>query len=123
MTYPVKLTLFALVVSLLVFCWNLFIPIEYTSNDAYFVVSYFYLFSFATHFLLVKSMNDENKNLFTFRYMGISGIKLFLSLIIIFIYAFSNKSRVIPFAILFLLIYFLFTGFEIASLLKRLKKK
>lgn len=123
MTYPVKLTVFALIVSLLVLCWNLFIPVKYTSNHAYFIVVYFYLFSLVTHFMLMKSLNDENKNIFTYRYMGISGIKLFLSLIVIFIYAFTNKSQVIAFAVLFLLIYFLFTGFEIASLLKRLKQK
>jgi len=123
MTYPVKLTLFSLLVSLLIFCWNMFIPVEYTTNHAYFIGIYFFLFSLITHFILVKSLNNENKNLFTFRYMAISGIKLFLSLIVIFVYAFNNKSRVIPFAVLFLLIYFLYTGFEIASLLKRLKKK
>jgi hypothetical protein len=123
MIYPVKLFLFALIVSLFVFGWNMYIPFEYTSNHAYFVVVYFFLFSLLTHFVLGKTMDSENKNLFTYRFMAMSGLKLFLSLMVILIYAFTNKRHVIPFAILFLLIYFLFTGFEIFSILKQLKKK
>jgi hypothetical protein len=123
MNYTVKLLLFTFTVNILVFCWNVYIPIEYTCNLGYFIVAWFFLFSIISHFILTKSLNSENKNAFTMRFMAVSALKLFLSLIIIIIYAFRNKAGMIPFAILFILNYFLFTAFEIISLLKKIKSK
>ncbi len=123
MSYLLKLVLFSVLVLVLIFCWNQFIPPEYTSPHAYFIALFFFLFSFITHLSLVKSLSSSNKNEFTFRYMTASGIKLFLSLIIIVIYAMTRKQGLLPFAILFIFNYFLFTGFEIAILLKQLKSK
>lgn len=123
MSYFLKLTFYSLFVTLLVFCWNQFIPPEYTSLNAYFIIAYFAIFSFVTHLWLVKSLSSPNKSQFTMRFMVASGIKLFLSVIIIIVYAMMKKQDTIPFAILFLFNYFLFTGFEIPILLKQIKSK
>ncbi len=123
MSYIVKLTLFACLVLLLIICWNHYLPNTYTSTHAYFILVFFFLFSYFSHLLLNKSLLAENKNEFTYRYMAASGIKLFLSLIVIVIYAFTRKTGVIPFALLFIFQYFLFTGFEVSLLLKQLKSK
>jgi hypothetical protein len=68
-------------------------------------------------------MNAENKNAFTLRFMAASGVKLFISLFVIIIYAFLNKKQVVSFAILYLFIYFLFTGVETFLLYRATRKK
>jgi hypothetical protein len=55
--------------------------------------------------------------------MATSGIKLFLSLFIIVIYAFVNKKQIVPFAILYLFTYFLFTGVETFFLYRKTQVK
>jgi hypothetical protein len=68
-------------------------------------------------------MKAENKNAFTLRFMAASGVKLFVSLFIIIIYAFVNKKQIVSFAILYLFIYFLFTGIETFFLYKATRIK
>jgi hypothetical protein len=57
------------------------------------------------------------------RFMASTGIKMFVCLIMIVIYAFINKAQITSFAVLFLFLYFLFTGVETASLFKEIQKR
>jgi hypothetical protein len=98
-------------------------PTEYYHPHVYFVVVFFSLFSFLSNLFFSSSMKDENKNAFTLRFMATSGIKHFLSLFIIVIYAFVNKKQIVPFAILYLFTYFLFTGVETFFLYRKTQVK
>jgi hypothetical protein len=100
--------------------WNKFMPINYQNNHVYLVVVFFSLFSYIAHILLLNALSAENKNAFTLRFMAMSGVKLFISLFIIIIYAFLNKKQIVSFAIIYLLLYFLFTGFETYFLYKKI---
>ena len=52
------------------------------------------------------------------RFLGVTGIKLFLNLIIILIYGLTHRKSAVSFAMFFLGIYFLFTFFESYSLIR-----
>ncbi|HEY1040188.1 MAG TPA: hypothetical protein VGF30_12320 [Bacteroidia bacterium] len=122
MSYLVRLIIFSVIITLGIVAWNLFIPKEYASTSAYFIIPFFFAYSYVSHLSLMKALDDENKNKFTMRFMGATGIKLFLSLIVLVIYGFVNKPGLIPFAVLFLFLYFAFTGFETIILFKQIKK-
>ncbi|MBT3646987.1 MAG: hypothetical protein HN542_01960 [Flavobacteriales bacterium] len=68
---------------------------------------------------LLRKQKDPKR--FVNLYMGYSGGKLMLSLFILAAYAFINSGYILPFAISYLVVYFLFTAFEIFQLLRHLK--
>ena len=121
MSYFFKLFIFSFFVFIGVYYWNKLLPVEYTTANAYYIVLFFAIFSFLTHLALINSLSSQNKNDFSYRFMAASGIKMILSLFIILIYGFLRKKEIVSFAILFLLNYFLFTGFELFLLLRQLK--
>ncbi len=121
MSYLVKLLIFSVVVVLAVYVWNANAAPEYGSNNAYFITGFFFLFSWFNHRFLTGALKSNNKNEFTYRFLGSTGIKLFLSLMIILLMAFLHKQTIVPFAIMLMIHYFLFTAFEIIHLLKVLK--
>lgn len=122
MSYLLKLIVFSLVITASVVAWNMFIPKEYISMHAYFIIPFFFVYSYLTHLSLTKALKSDNKNAFTMRFMGATGIKLFFSLVFLVVYSFVNKSGLVPFAVLFLFLYFAFTIFETMILFKELKK-
>lgn len=122
MSYLLKLVIFSVILSAAVFAWNMFAPDVYQSNAAYFILPFFFIYSWLAHNFLTRALNNENKNAFTMQFMGATGIKLFLSLVIIVVYGVMNKSTVIPFAVLYLFIYFAYTGFETAILFRTIKQ-
>jgi hypothetical protein len=123
MSYPVKLILFSLVIVAAVVAWNMLAPSDYQSMAVYFILPFFILYSYLAHLFLTKALNSENKNAFTLQFMGATGIKLFLSLIILVVYGVFNRTKIVPFAILYLFIYFAFTGFETMILFKLTKQQ
>ncbi len=123
MSYKIALFITSILSFLCVFLWNLLMPVAYYNSHVYFIAVFFSLFSFLSYFFLTNSMKAENKNAFTLRFMAASGVKLFVSLFIIIIYAFVNKKQIVSFAILYLFIYFLFTGIETFFLYKATRSK
>jgi hypothetical protein len=122
MSYLVKLILFSLVLTAAVVAWNMLAPPDYRSMAAYILLPFFVLYSYVTHLFLTRALASENKNAFTLQFMGATGIKLFLSLIILVVFGVFNKPQIVPFAILYLFIYFAYTGFETVILFKLTKQ-
>jgi hypothetical protein len=54
--------------------------------------------------------------------MGSTGLRLLLYIMVIVAYRFYDKSTVVPFAVGFMVHYFLYTIFEVPVLLKEIKK-
>ena len=105
-----------------IFCWNYFVP-EYANNHGYFILAYYFLFTLGLHYYLTKKADAKS---FVMKFMGVTGIKLFLNLIVILVYGLNNKPKAVSFALIFLLVYFLFTIFEsrqLINLYKSDKKK
>ncbi len=83
---------------------------------------YFFLLYAITHYLLLKKA-DAKFGKFSAMFILMTGIKMILNITIIVIYVFQDKTRAIPFLIVFICYYIIFTIFEVVSLLNYFKKK
>jgi hypothetical protein len=87
----------------------------YANPHAWYILIYYSVFTLATHVWLTKNQDAKT---FVMRFMGVTGIKLFLNLIIILVYGLTHRKSAVSFAIYFLGIYFLFTFFESYRLIR-----
>jgi len=94
----------------------------YFKSSLYWLVWLFFIFSTVViHVLLTKAQQSPQKFIRTF--MGLTALKLFAYLLILVVYALLRKQSAMPFIFCFLLMYFLYTPFEVIMLFKQLKKK
>lgn len=82
------------------------------------IAVFFYLLFAAIHFLRLRQSTGSGSIRF---FMASTTIKMFLLLIILTIYFFINRQNAIPFAISFLIAYFLFMIFDVAKSYKLMK--
>jgi len=91
-------------------------------TDLFWLIWLFFIATTALiHVVLIKAANRDPKKFVPY-FMGITGIKLFGYLIIIIIYGLLNRESSVGFIMCFLLSYFLYSGFEVVTLLKHFKK-
>lgn len=117
--YVVVLLLISALTAAGIYCWNRFMP-EYANDHVWFILVYYILFTLGIHVWLTRAIEPRK---FIMRFMGVTSIKLFINLIIILIYGLKMKQKAIPFAIIFLLVYLIFTFFESVQLMKSVKQK
>ncbi len=117
--YFISLLLTSLFTGVGIFCWNYFIP-KYSNNHAWFILAYYSTVTAAIHFFLVK--NGDPKQ-FVRSFMGITSLKLLINLVVILIYGLMMRDKAVSFALMFMLIYFAFTFFESAQLIKSVKQQ
>ena len=81
---------------------------------------YFVVMTAGTYFLASRGIKE---NLLDFHnyYMGATGIRLIISVIIIFVYAYVVIDQKVTFILNFFILYLFYTGFEIKSLLSNLR--
>lgn len=101
-----------------IFFWNKF-GTAGKNEHAWFILLYYSVFTFLTHRWM---LSNPDPKAFVMRFMGVTGIKLFLNLIIILIYGLSFREKAVSFALFFMSIYFLFTFFESYSLVQEINK-
>jgi len=80
------------------------------------------LFTAILHIILVK-LTSYNISKFSSRFILITGIKMILFLAVIVSYSFLNTSKAVPFLISFLILYILFTTFEVVLILPFFKNQ
>ena len=119
--FLLKLLLFSLVAAILDLCWMHFAPVEKHIPFVWPMLGFFTVLTIAFHNLSVNASKGKPQAFIRF-YMGSTGLRLFLYMMIIIAYRFYDKPTLIPFAIGFMAHYFLFTAFEVPVLLKELKK-
>ena len=78
----------------------------------------FFVVTFHFHRGLINSLKKDSKT-FVRYYMGGSGAKLGIFLIVILIYAFINKADAMKFALTFFLFYIFYTVFEVSIAYKQ----
>ena len=117
--YLITLTIISLLAGAGIYFWNYAMP-DYSNAHGFFILVYYVLFTIGIHAWLTK--NGDGKS-FVMRFMGITGIKLFLNLIVILVYGLNYRNKAVSFALMFLLIYFLFTIFESVQLMRLFKTK
>jgi len=79
-----------------------------------------YLITLGVHRYLLVSSQEENHR-FTYKFMGATGVKMFIYLVLIVIYLLTDREHAVPFLICFLILYVLYSVFEVLSVLKYLK--
>ena len=88
----------------------------------YFVVAFLCITTIFFHVMLVAA-SESRPALFVNRFVAFTGMKLLLYLMVILIYVFFVKNQQVSFLLTFLCGYFVFTIFEITSILNFLRKK
>jgi hypothetical protein len=120
-TFLKKITIYAVVLAALQYILSIQIPDAYVSNAWPVVILFFFAFTVLMHRFLLKSTEGRPQK-FIFSFMMITTIKILLYLGIILVYVLVNKPDAVAFIGVFFLNYFLFTGFEISSVMKFLEK-
>jgi hypothetical protein len=122
MNFIFRLLVFSVISLLLSYSINFFFPQGFKTEQWYLAAIFFTLFGLISLPFISTSIDDPKKNKFVFRFMGMTSLKLFLSLLIIVVFRFTFPENFKGAAIHFLFQYFCFTGFEVFILLRELRK-
>jgi hypothetical protein len=120
-SFTTKLFIFSLFTLALLYFWKQFAPARFQSDHMILLWCFFVLTTFLIHYVLVKADHKDPKR-FVGYFMGITAIKLFGYLIIITVYALLVGKAALGFTLWFLVLYLLYSGFEVVMLMKHLKK-
>jgi hypothetical protein len=118
-----SLTIFLL--SVIVFSIHyILITFGFTFWSPYFLILYIYFpaITLINYNLLFKKI-DQRPQSFVTTFMGVMTVKLLLSLALLLIVLYPNPELKIPFSLLFLVFYFLFSAISSADLFKKLRSK
>lgn len=78
-----------------------------------FIVLFFFVITLFTIYIVLRNDNPANQRQFYSGYMLSRIVKIFSCLLFLGIYMFLNRDDALKFAIAFLIIYFLFSIFEV----------
>lgn len=82
---------------------------------------YFFIVNLAFHAGLL-SASSGRPAVFVRYYMGATTVKLFLHLGILVFFALFRKSELMPFAVVFLLLYLFHTGYEVTAAFRKIRE-
>ncbi len=119
-SFFVQLTLFSLFTVIILLLWQQYAAVRFQTGLTWAIWLFFIVTTAFIHLLLMKVAATPKK--FVYYFMGLTGIKLFAYLVIILIYALLKREAALGFTLFFLTMYFLYTGFEVVTLLKQFKK-
>ncbi|MBA7559706.1 hypothetical protein ES708_01321 [subsurface metagenome] len=86
-----------------------------------FVLLFIFLFTTVIHTILLKTARKEPKKLVN-RFLMLTGLKMMIYLLFMIIYLVISKQDSAPFLLTFLIVYLVFSIFEILSILSHLKR-
>lgn len=119
--FLIRLVVFSTLILIIgIFLFALIIP-EYYLPVYPFVFGFFIIVSMLIHMILLKA-NQKRTAQFVPYYMLSMFIKLMIYLAFMGIYVFADRTNAIPFLITFLSFYFLYTMFEVISILPVVRK-
>ncbi|WP_027002244.1 hypothetical protein [Hugenholtzia roseola] len=96
----------------------LFAP-AYFHVHAWWVLGYCTLLTLVTYMISKKGLGNED---FANMTLAATGIRLLLSAVVLFVYLYYQRQNQMLFAFTFFILYFLFIGFEIRTLLAKLRQ-
>jgi hypothetical protein len=108
-------SVFVLLISLAVYLW---LPLVRITPVYPYVVLFFYGITIII-FRVLDKIKIEKISKFTNTYMLLNFSKLILFTVLVFVYAFFNRSDAVSFIITFFIYYLLFSFYEVFSLLKK----
>ena len=116
-----QLTVFSVIIVALAGIFWLVSPDEIVTPALFPLIVFFYVLSLSVHFILIKSSKQKFTR-FNNYFMLSTVSKLVLYMIIVITYVLKNAGDAVNFLITFLILYVLFTGFEVISIVKATKK-
>jgi hypothetical protein len=116
-----KLSIFSIFTLGLLFLWQFYASERFQSNLMWALWVFFVASTAFIHNVLV-TISNKNPKAFVGYYMGITAIKLFGYLTIITAYALIKREAALGFTLWFLVLYLLYSGFEVVMLMKHFKK-
>lgn len=119
--FLLKLLIFSIFTSGILFIWEKYASDRFQSDFMWVLWFFFFASTAFIHYILI-SLSEKDPKRFIGYYLGITGIKLFGYLIIITVYALLKKEAALGFTLWFLVLYLLYSGFEVVMLLKQFKK-
>ena len=84
---------------------------------------YFTGFTFILNAALQKALADANKNKFTQLFMGLTGIKMLSSIILLIMFLYFFKDNRLHTGVCIMVFYMLYTIFEVVLWTRKLKPK
>ena len=87
-----------------------------------FTVLFFYLVTNLVHAFLIRIAGNSNSK-FSSKYMAASFLKMFFYLAVAIVYVIFNKENAKPFFLNFLILYIVYTSFEVNEFLKVVNRK
>lgn len=118
-----RFLIFSLFCAVLLWLYNTNSAPEFHDSVSWYILGFFSAATLLVHYLLLKAANGPNPKDFVYRFMGLTGIKLFAYLVFLIVMFFLKRDHARMIALYFLCTYLVFTTFEILSLYKRLKTK
>lgn len=100
--------------------------LSYFTGDAlvhaftWYILVFFVLVTAGTFYITRLGISYDQDN-FQLYYFGSMGFRMMLSIAVVFIYVYLFSENELQFVLNFFVLYFLFTGFEIYSLLANLR--
>jgi hypothetical protein len=120
--YAIQYSIFLGTLSLALFVWNQFAPVRFTNSLSWALLAFFAL-AYALGHLYILGSSGQRPAIFVRRFMATTTIRLFLFLLVLVIYIFTNREEAVSFISHFLAMYLVFTIFEVASLSKHFRRK
>ncbi|MCF8331408.1 MAG: hypothetical protein K9H84_03065 [Bacteroidales bacterium] len=120
-TFLRDLTLFTAGIFVLAILYNWLAPAELISQVMFYIIVFFYVLTIFVHRLLLKG-NKYRFAQFNNRYILGTVIKILVMTVVMFVYSFEFPEDALNFLITFLILYLLFTAFEVVSIVKTIDK-
>jgi len=116
-----KISLFTIIIALLQYVGSTQLEAKWVSEAWPFVILFFLSFTIIMHRYLLKSTQGNPKK-FVYSFLMITTVKILLYLGVILVYVLLNRADAVAFIIVFFVNYFLFTSFELTTVMKLIKK-
>ena len=116
--YVFRLIVFSIVITAVVLVLQQVMPVQYVSPALPYIVLFFFVITLFTLYILLRDQAKKEAKKFVSSYMLSRIIKFMSCLIFLLVYFIVNKEDRWQFAISFIIIYFLFSGFEVIVMKK-----
>jgi hypothetical protein len=107
---------FTIIVALIVLGTSYFLPLKWRTPALPFIIPFFAVIGFGIHAGLLR-MKEIRFARFVNAFMIASFVKLFLYLIVVVGYVLLNRADTLPFILSFLVLYIIFSVFEVVNFL------
>ncbi|MCQ2262964.1 MAG: hypothetical protein MJZ70_01645 [Bacteroidales bacterium] len=116
--YVIQLLVFSIVVTVLTVIMQAVLPLGTATPAMPYIVLFFFFITLFTLYIVLRDQSQRDSKKFVSGYILSRGIKFMSCLLFLLIYFFANKADRWPFAIAFIIIYFLFSICEVLIMKK-----